>query len=332
LENIAMGDDGNEGMAAVVRESGLRLRESPKHDGNVLTEMPAGAKVVLSGHFANGFAGLTFDGREGWAFLTYLEKESDRTPVGPIARVNKYAVGVPLHHEPSQVFSDPTSLTQIPGGAVVAILGEESERAVPVAYEGVAGFAAARSPSTGLEYFIYGTLDNPWALQADAPQPVQAVVREPGLNFRNKPSLDDSRVTTVMPPGTKVVLHDDFKDGFAAVTLGVAEGWAFLTYLEMESDKSPVGPIARVVEFGERVVPLYKIPDETSTPVAEMPGGTLVAVLGEEERLFIPVSYEGIVGYARTRSPGNADELFIYGSPDNPWALQEDRQPLEMSG
>jgi uncharacterized protein YraI len=63
--------------SARVTES-LNLRSGPATTYGVLTVMPAGATVILTGQESNGFHSVTFNGQTGWAFSTYL----DITPAG----------------------------------------------------------------------------------------------------------------------------------------------------------------------------------------------------------------------------------------------------------
>jgi hypothetical protein len=176
LENAAMGDNGDERMVAVVRGSGLNLREWPRlNESRVLAVMPAGTKVKLSGDFTEGFAKLTFNEMEGWAFLTYLEKESDQTPVHPIARVDKYIHHVYLRDQP-RLEEGPVLLAEIPGGAPVAVLGEEMKMFVPVSYEGIPGYVQARFPGSGFDVFIFPTSADPWAQRVEVgPPPVEGI-------------------------------------------------------------------------------------------------------------------------------------------------------------
>jgi hypothetical protein len=177
MRDAAMGDVEAEATVAVVRGSGLNLREWPHLNERVLAVMPARAKVVLSGYFREGFAKLRFNEMEGWAFLTHLEKETDQTPIRPIARVDKYIHHVLLREEPR--FGEgptPPFLAEIPGGALVAILGEEMKMFVPVSYEGIPGYVQARFAGSGFDVFIYPTSADPWAQRVEVTSsPIEAI-------------------------------------------------------------------------------------------------------------------------------------------------------------
>src|SRR5690606_30603825 len=50
----------------------LNMRSGPATSYSVVTVMPAGATVVLTGQQSNGFHSVSYNGRTGWAFSTYL--------------------------------------------------------------------------------------------------------------------------------------------------------------------------------------------------------------------------------------------------------------------
>ncbi|MGH2535255.1 MAG: SH3 domain-containing protein [Thermomicrobiales bacterium] len=51
----------------------LNLRTGPSTGDRVIRVMPAGDMVILTGQRENGFASVEHDGREGWAYVEYLE-------------------------------------------------------------------------------------------------------------------------------------------------------------------------------------------------------------------------------------------------------------------
>lgn len=57
--------------SATVTES-LNMRSGPATSYSVVTVMPAGATVVLTGQQQNGFHSVSWNGQTGWAFSTYL--------------------------------------------------------------------------------------------------------------------------------------------------------------------------------------------------------------------------------------------------------------------
>jgi D-alanyl-D-alanine carboxypeptidase len=57
----------------VVTTIALNLREEANTSSRVLTVMPKGAKAFRGDVIANGFLGVTYNGKSGWAHMDYLE-------------------------------------------------------------------------------------------------------------------------------------------------------------------------------------------------------------------------------------------------------------------
>ncbi|MFO0742742.1 MAG: serine hydrolase [Labilithrix sp.] len=64
--DLSAGDD------AIVSVDGLNLRAGPSTDDDVVTVMPEGSRVHVTGGAKAGFVPVTFDGKKGWAFEEYL--------------------------------------------------------------------------------------------------------------------------------------------------------------------------------------------------------------------------------------------------------------------
>ena len=58
---------------ATVIDGALNLRSNPSTEARVLAVMPDGATVTLLGQSANGFAKVTYNGIDGWAYAIYLD-------------------------------------------------------------------------------------------------------------------------------------------------------------------------------------------------------------------------------------------------------------------
>src|SRR3954454_9272057 len=61
----------------------LNLRTGPSLADGVITVIPVGAQVTLTGKSSNGFRGVSWNGRRGWAYATYLAV--NETPASPHA-------------------------------------------------------------------------------------------------------------------------------------------------------------------------------------------------------------------------------------------------------
>ncbi|HEY8446064.1 MAG TPA: SH3 domain-containing protein [Thermomicrobiales bacterium] len=189
--------DGGSGPAAIVSEA-LNLRTGPSTADSIITVMPAGSLVTLTGDGRNGFLSVNYRGRSGWAYEQYLETGS--TAHGT-ARTTDW---LNLRASPSL---DAEILTVMPPRAQVELTGSERNGFLRVRYEGRTGWA----------YGEYLTRS--------------ATVRE-DLNLREGPSTSDD-IITVMPAGARVTLTGERRNGFVRVVYDGRRGWAYAAYLSI---------------------------------------------------------------------------------------------------
>nr|MDP9472999.1 SH3 domain-containing protein [Chloroflexota bacterium] len=71
------------GSGTATVTSALNLRSGPSTSDPVISVMPAGATVTLTGESANGFLGVTYNGRTGWAYATFLSTSGATPPPTP---------------------------------------------------------------------------------------------------------------------------------------------------------------------------------------------------------------------------------------------------------
>ena len=68
----------------------LNLRAGPSTNDAIVTVMPWGAGLTLTGQSANGFVSVTYNGVSGWAYASYLGE----SPVAPAAAAPSQSIAV----------------------------------------------------------------------------------------------------------------------------------------------------------------------------------------------------------------------------------------------
>ena len=103
----------------------VNLRTGPGLDWRVITELPAGATVELTGAEEGGFAEVSTDSGDGWVFTNYLSSSppdtssSSSSNSGGTMYTND---SVNLRTSPSL---DSDVITELPAGATVELTGAE---------------------------------------------------------------------------------------------------------------------------------------------------------------------------------------------------------------
>ncbi len=115
----------------------LNLRASASLAATVLSVMPTGATVTLTGDSDNGFTAVRYGGIEGWAWAGYLS--SGGTSASPSAGTTTTTdltrrTGAGL---------DSSVILVMPPGAAVQVTGANSNGFVPITYNGTSGWAFA---------------------------------------------------------------------------------------------------------------------------------------------------------------------------------------------
>lgn len=141
---------GRTGDASVL--SALNLRAGPSTSDRVLTVMPMGATVSLTGESANGFLKVRYDGMSGWAYGDYIGTSGsagsspDQDPGSGNAGSATTTSALNLRSGPSL---NSSVLLVMPSGASVTLTGESSGGFLGVTYRGTSGWASATYLSTG---------------------------------------------------------------------------------------------------------------------------------------------------------------------------------------
>ncbi len=266
------------GTTATVIDGALNLRASPNTESAVITVMPDGATVTITGGLANGFYPVTYGALSGYAFAQYLQISSSQTATVIDGALN-------LRSGPGTGY---TVITVMPGGSTVSITGAVNNGFYPVRYNGQDGYASA-------QYLQIGGTPPP----TPTPPPVldTATVIDGALNLRSGPGTTYS-VITVMPGGSTVSIIGALTNGFYPVRFDGQDGYASAQYLRLASQPTPTPtqPAARTawttanVNFRTGAGLGYP-------PITVIPAGAKISVTGNAINSYYPVSYGGNQGF-----------------------------------
>jgi uncharacterized protein YraI len=183
-----------------VTTDALNLRSGPSLNDTIIWVIPKGTELIASNSRTNGFAEVTVEGLEGWAYGQYLVG-----PDVPEATGTMYTTDyLNLRQGPST--DDAILDVMLPLSAV-----EATDQVIDgfrfVYLDGLPGWAYD-------QYLVSG----------------QTMTTTDVLNLRAEPSTS-AEILHVMPLGATVELTGDESNGFLSVTYNGVDGWAYAEYL-----------------------------------------------------------------------------------------------------
>ena len=334
------GGDGEDGWqqdekrtAIVLAESGLNLRVQPSLSAGVVMTLPMGTMLDVTGYEYNGMLPVALGGLTGYvaaehvfvatqAQLNYQEPTPSPSPAPTpvptaepqtgMATVTAWS-GLKLREQPH---TGSRTLTTMPMGASVTVLGAQQNGFLPVAYGDMQGYASA-------DYlrFAYATpIPVPTAVPTPVPTPVPTQVPQAsgpvagrmatvnavsGLNMRAD-SNTYSDVIATLAYGVDVVITGEAVNGFYPVRVGTLSGYVSADYLSIggaawaatpEPTAAPQYGAERVVVISENGLNLRAAPTAYSDVVYVLPYGMVLTVLGGGENGFMHVQWAGYTGY-----------------------------------
>ncbi len=267
----------------------LNLRGGPSINDAVLTVLPAGATVTLSGQSINDYLFTTWNGQNGWAHREWLQIVSvpSEQPATAVATDR-------LNMRTDAGLSYPVILV-IPQGATVTLTGQDTNGYRSISYNGRNGWA-------------FGAY---LADSAPAPSPSTTATVTERLNLRRGPSLADG-VITVLPAGASVAVTGDARNGYRPVTWSGYSGWAHTDWLdfgttpqppppppppdpepEPEPDPGPKGTGVTTDNLN-----LRSGPGSSFGVITLIPRGTKIELTGQQQNGYLSVSWNGQSGWA----------------------------------
>lgn len=268
---------------ATVIDGELNLRSGPGTSFSVVTVMPDGAQVTLTGAQSNGFYPVTYGNLTGYAAAQYLQTGSipSQTAIVIDGALN-------LRSGPN---TGTSVVTVMPDGAKVTITGSQQNGFYPVSYGNLTGYAAG-------QYLRIGGTPPPPAPVPTPPVLDTATVIDGALNLRSGPGTDYS-VITVMPDGATVSITGALTNGFYPVRFDGQNGYATAQFLQLASQPTPTPPPpAARIAWTTANLNLRSGATLGAGVLAVIPAGAQISVTGNAISNFYPVTYGSIAGYA----------------------------------
>lgn len=311
---------------AYVIDGALNLRSGPSLDNSVITVMPDGAPVSLTGESAGGFLSVVYNGTSGWAYGDYLSAggSAGPEPTQPSTPgIGDTVVGSMSTTDALNMRSGPgtgyTIITTVANGNTVEIMGDPQNGYYPARYGGNKGWMHG----TWLTGSGSSTPAPTPAPSEPAPAPGGSSNLGPGVNARTTTRLNlrteantSSTIITTLVNGATVSITGEAQNGFYPVQYGQNSGWMHGEWLTAEGAGDP-GPPSEApapnpdapgsVGIGDTVlsemtvsVGLYlrEGPGTNYNPITVMPGGATVQVMGEPQSGWYPLSFHGTKGWA----------------------------------
>ncbi len=278
----------------------LNLRTTASLSGGIVTVIPSGGRVQVTGSSQNGFYPLKYGSNSGWASGNFLKFDAGQDPgqaassgsnpppattTGPTATV----VGGALNMR-SGAGTNFGVIAVLPNAATVTLTGQTSGSWKSISYNGLAGWAFGDYLSTG------------GSTSGTAPPATSGTaVTSASLNMRSGAGAGFS-LLKVVPSGATVSLTSNVSNGYTQVVHGGTTGWVLSIYLGSGSAAAPP-PASSASATGPATVingalNLRSGPGTNNSVLLVMPGGASVTLLGESSNGFVKLTYQGTTGWA----------------------------------
>ena len=262
----------------------VNLRAQPSLDADVLTVVPGGRRVAVTGAPSGQFFPVAHGTQTGWVSGDYLVFDA-----GNRESLAFTTDDVNLRADPS---FDAEIVDVLAPNSMVGTTGEEVDGFAEVIHDGIRGWLSAAYLAT------------------TTPAPNTAAATD-DVNLRHGPSVDDP-VLTVIPAGDRVRLTGEERDGFLGAEYGDDAGWVseeyltptaavdeggFVSDLGERVDEAVVEPVADGVgEARETASSVVETVDEAVVePVADGAGDAVDAVTAADDAV------EGVVEEAASK-------------------------------
>ena len=287
-----------------VATTDLNLRAQPSTSSAVLTVIPGGRSVTVTGGNQNGFLPVRYSGVNGFAYADFLGSgaaSGNTAGNGSSGATGGTSVLVSLNLRGDASTSSQV-LAVMPAGATVQLLGEQRNGFVRVTYNGTRGWASGQFLGSGGA----ATPSDGGTNGGTSSGATGAARSTTDLNLRSGAGTSFA-VIGVIPAGGQVQLTGTRQNNFAQLTYNGTQGWASLDFLTSGggSGSSPVVPDDGDVENGASGTATVngslnlRASASTSAQIVDvMPGGARVQVLGPRQNGFAQVTYNGSQGWA----------------------------------
>lgn len=251
-----------------VADGPVNFRSGPSESDPVISVIPDGALVALTGDSANGFLSIIYSDRSGWAYGDLVLGTGEADVEIPDVDVEVPEIEIPDVEEPDVEIPD-VSETPVEEEPEVPA-DEPAETPEPTAPESV----PVGDTATGTATVVDGS-----------------------LNLRTGPGAD-YEVASVLPDGATVELRGEAQNGFYPVSYDGLTGWASADFLQVGGDE-PVVPEETETPAPEPTEPPI---EEPAAPPAEEPSDPPVdGSDGYTEEEIIQIIYAAADKYGQPR-------------------------------
>lgn len=245
-----------------VSTADLNLRAGPSYDDAVLTVIPAGTPLTITGDWSAGFAGVTYQGQFGWVDTSWVgpgeaaPQPADTTLLQEAAPALDTTAG-----DDSALVSDLTApegqaaqaidtadlrlgpaesdevLRVLPAGASVVITGPTTGGWTPVWYNGTWGFIRADLLSAGAPDSASLAQEAAPADQRDAAAPDSDSLEATTISDVNLRAAPDTTATilTTIPAGVALTPLAGPEAGYYQVAFDGQTGWVIADALQVST-------------------------------------------------------------------------------------------------
>lgn len=258
----------------------LNLRAEPGTSAKILLVMPKGSAVTIKGQTKNGFAFVSYQGTEGWAYADFIVAGESSGPDPVITGEARTTANVNFRSGPgvsSQI------IHVVPAGTWVNTTDAVSNGFRQVMYAGRVGWISSQ--------FLSQTGGEP------DPDPVLIGTARTvaNVNLRSGPSTGHT-VLRVVSSGSQVGVSDTVRNGFRYVSHNGLAGWMADSYLAYLTDDQPGGDGETFTTTAR--VNLRAKPSLQAKVLLVLPEGAIVEARGGKSGQFRQVAYKGTVGWA----------------------------------
>lgn len=305
----------------LVATTALNLRARPTTSSAVLTVIPSGGSVSVTGASQSGFLPVTYNGLAGFAYGDYLRGGSAPSAgnSGSTPGASGSARTTTDLNLRSGAGTSFVVLLVIPAGAAVQLAGTQQNGFAQVTYGGTQGWASSTYLTGGGSTSVPTTPTTP-STPSDGGTTSGAAgsaTVNGSLNLRASASTS-AQVLTVMPGGASLQVLGPRQNGFAQVGYNGTTGWAFEQYLTLGGTSAPsvaattapatTAPVTTTPSTGTGTGPTTQLwatttinvrsgPGTTYPVLTVMPAGASGTGTGQAQNGFWSIDYNGTRGW-----------------------------------
>ncbi len=286
-------------LIAGTNNDGVRCRTSASTGGNVITVVPEGAIVDLTGAASDGWQPINCGGQGGYVSTEFVSYDfssgsdfgsAEATGSATVAGTNGDGVRCRTSATTSAAI-----ITVLSEGSVVSTRGEAEGGWQPVVCAGSNGYISSEFVSQGGGVGA----DSEQVAEGQTATYTVSGTNGDGVRCRTRASLDGA-VITVLSEGTSVTSRGSQKSGFIPVVCAGSNGWASADYLSTGGSGNNGGGAssgsATVTGTGGGL----RCRDDASyngSVLTVLSDGTSVSLRGSASGVWQPVVCDGMNGY-----------------------------------